>query len=135
MKTYDLTNGVLRLAAGKASKKSVPPKGHPPTFYLPYSVAMLPQPSQPFLLAIRPQWFAARNIERSYLMTNSTKASKPTHSAYVVKEFSDGSKSFWNRVGSAWKHKDGDGFNVQLETIPLDGRITLRVNDQKTSAV
>ena len=66
-------------------------------------------------------------------MSESSKGSKPTHSAYVVKESSTGGKSFWNRIGSAWKHKDGDGFNIQLECIPLDGRITLRVNDEKKS--
>ncbi len=50
----------------------------------------------------------------------------PSHTAYVVRDHAGG-KSFWTRVGSAWAHKDGKGFNVQLETMPLDGRITLRV--------
>jgi hypothetical protein len=31
------------------------------------------------------------------------------------------------RLGAAWQHKDGKGFNVQLDCVPLDGRITLRV--------
>ena len=64
-------------------------------------------------------------------MTDNNKSSKPTHAAYVVKESSNGSKSYWNRIGSAWKHKDGDGFNIQLETVPLDGRVTLRIIDEK----
>ncbi|MEZ6098139.1 MAG: hypothetical protein R3E01_04135 [Pirellulaceae bacterium] len=64
-------------------------------------------------------------------MSESNKASKPTRTAYVVRESTNGGKSYWNRIGSAWKHKDGDGFNIQLECIPLDGRITLRLNDDK----
>jgi len=36
------------------------------------------------------------------------------------------------RIGSALAHADGNGFNIQLETIPLDGRIALRVASEKT---
>src|SRR5271169_386141 len=28
---------------------------------------------------------------------------------------------------SAWAHADGNGFNLQLETVPLDGRVALRI--------
>ncbi|MEZ6064129.1 MAG: hypothetical protein R3B90_00125 [Planctomycetaceae bacterium] len=42
-----------------------------------------------------------------------------------------GKKGFWTRIGSAWAHADGSGFNIQLECIPLDGRITLRVASEK----
>ena len=28
-------------------------------------------------------------------------------------------------------HNDGKGFNIQIETVPLDGRITLRVPSEK----
>jgi hypothetical protein len=38
----------------------------------------------------------------------------------------------WIRIGSAWAHTDGNGFNIQLETVPLDGRIPLRVASEKT---
>ncbi len=40
-------------------------------------------------------------------------------------------KGFWTRIGSAWAHKDGNGFNIQVEIVPLDGRITLRVATEK----
>jgi hypothetical protein len=26
-----------------------------------------------------------------------------------------------------WAHADGNGFNIQLETVPLDGRVALRI--------
>ena len=50
----------------------------------------------------------------------------PTHVAYHVRNV-DGKKSFWTRIGSAWAHADGKGFNLQVEMVPLDGRISLRV--------
>ena len=36
-------------------------------------------------------------------------------------------KSFWTKVGAAWKHKDGRGYSLQLETCPINGRIDLRL--------
>jgi hypothetical protein len=54
----------------------------------------------------------------------------PSHTAYMVRDTGSG-KSFWTRIGSAWAHKDGKGFNLQIETMPLDGRITLRVVAEK----
>ena len=63
--------------------------------------------------------------------TNNQPASKtPTHIAYHVRN-REGGKGFWTRIGSAWIHTDGKGFNIQIETVPLDGRITLRVASEK----
>lgn len=67
-------------------------------------------------------------------MSESQSVSKvPTHIAYQVRESGSGpnAKSYWNRIGSAWAHNDGQGFNLQLECVPLDGRVTLRVRSEK----
>lgn len=62
---------------------------------------------------------------------NEQPASKsPSHVAYHVRD-REGGKGFWTRIGSAWVHGDDKGFNIQLETMPLDGRITLRVVSEK----
>lgn len=37
-----------------------------------------------------------------------------------------GDKSFWNKVGAAWMHKDANGYTLQLESLPVGGRIVLR---------
>ncbi|PZR93265.1 MAG: hypothetical protein DLM68_01135 [Hyphomicrobiales bacterium] len=38
-----------------------------------------------------------------------------------------GEKKFWNRIGAAWEHEDGDGLTLQLDLFPVaDGRIVLR---------
>jgi hypothetical protein len=58
---------------------------------------------------------------------NTAPASKtPSHTAYQVRD-REGGKGYWTRIGAAWAHGDGQGFNIQLESVPLDGRITLRV--------
>ena len=62
---------------------------------------------------------------------NKTSTSNgPSHIAYQVRD-GKGDKGFWTRIGAAWQHKDGNGFNIQLESVPLDGRITLRIATEK----
>jgi hypothetical protein len=60
----------------------------------------------------------------------TVKPNSPTHAAYHVREVKNG-KDIWTRIGSAWAHKDGKGFNIQIDTVPLDGSVTLRVPEQK----
>lgn len=59
-------------------------------------------------------------------MTTEKPSKTPSHTAYQVRQTKDG-KSFWTRIGSAWAHGDGQGFNLQLDAVPLDGAVTLRV--------
>jgi len=64
-------------------------------------------------------------------MSNNTETATPSgnapsHIAYHVRDGKD-KKGFWTRIGVAWQHKDGKGFNIQLEVAPLDGRILLRI--------
>jgi hypothetical protein len=64
--------------------------------------------------------------------TNNQPASKsPSHIVYHVRN-REGGEGFWTRIGAAWAHADGNGFNIQIETVPLDGRITLRVASEKS---
>lgn len=65
-------------------------------------------------------------------MTDTTTATgkKPSHIAYQVRD-REGKNGFWTRIGSAWAHQDGKGFNIQIEAVPLDGRITLRVATER----
>ncbi len=62
--------------------------------------------------------------------TASTGSKTPSHIAYQVRD-REGKKGFWTRIGSAWSHNDGKGFNIQLECVPLDGRITLRLANEE----
>ena len=57
--------------------------------------------------------------------TTQTKTAKaPNFVAWHVTQ--KGDKSYWNKVGAAWGHKDGAGFTIQLEMVPISGRIVLR---------
>jgi hypothetical protein len=51
----------------------------------------------------------------------------PSHHVYQVRDRGEGQKGIWTRIGIAWAQKDGKGFNVLLDAVPLDGRLTLRV--------
>lgn len=58
-------------------------------------------------------------------MADKGQPQPPTHRAYsVVKR--DGQDDFWLNLGLAFPHKDGRGFNVALQALPLDGKIVCR---------
>jgi hypothetical protein len=59
----------------------------------------------------------------------SSNSKSPTHVAYQVREGKD--KGYFTRIGAAWPHRDGKGFNIQLDVVPLDGKITLRIAAEK----
>lgn len=55
---------------------------------------------------------------------NENSGSKPDFDAYVVE--GDGENAFWTKVGGAWQHKDGKGFNLVLTALPVNGRLVMR---------
>lgn len=63
---------------------------------------------------------------------NKTKATgkSPSYIAYQVSD-RDGNNGFWTRIGVAFAHADGKGYNIQFSAVPLDGRITLRLPSEK----
>jgi hypothetical protein len=48
---------------------------------------------------------------------------KPTLIAYTVKDRGEGQKDIWTRIGAAWPHGSGNGLSIQLDALPMDGRI------------
>ena len=57
-------------------------------------------------------------------MNKPTTNTAPTHHLFVVK--GEGAKVFWTNVGVGWQHADGNGMNLTLSLLPLDGRIVIR---------
>ena len=49
----------------------------------------------------------------------------PTHRVYTVIK-REGQDDCWLNIGLAFPHKDGKGFNVVLQALPLDGKIVCR---------
>jgi hypothetical protein len=71
-------------------------------------------------------------------MSNDNDSKRPSHIAYQVRE-GDDNKSYFNRIGAVWQHKDGEGFNIQLDSVPVDGKLTVRsvqdrIQDAKDNA-
>lgn len=52
-------------------------------------------------------------------------AKKPSHEVFQVIAIAK-DRSYWNRIGAAWEHEDGEGLSVTLQAFPLDGRIVIR---------
>ena len=42
-----------------------------------------------------------------------------------------GRNARWTDIGVAWATKDGKGFTLALNAIPVNGRIVMRINDEK----
>jgi hypothetical protein len=69
--------------------------------------------------------------ERSLNMTNqsSTKRNQPTHRIYSVS--GEGDKTNWTPIGAAWPNRDGNGFSITCDAMPLTGRIVMRAITEK----
>ena len=51
---------------------------------------------------------------------------QPSYRAYTIVK-REGQDDFWLAIGAAFMHQDGDGFNVVLQALPIDGKIVLRL--------
>lgn len=55
---------------------------------------------------------------------NTSNGRKPTHRLYNV--IGEGETASWIVIGAAWPNKDGKGFNLAIDAIPLSGRFVMR---------
>jgi hypothetical protein len=51
--------------------------------------------------------------------------SVPIYQAYTVIK-REGQDDWWCNIGAAFSHADGNGLNLILQALPLDGKIVLR---------
>jgi len=63
----------------------------------------------------------------------TTTSTRPAFTAFSVRDYQkNGQKeSDWTRIGVAWQHRDGDGFDIILEALPVSGRVAVRKNKPK----
>ena len=52
-------------------------------------------------------------------------ADQPALQAFTVIK-REGQDDYWLNIGAAFAHKDGDGFNIILQALPINGKIVLR---------
>lgn len=57
---------------------------------------------------------------------------KPTHRLYRV--LGDGKAAIWTPIGAAWPNKDGLGFSLQCDAVPLQGCLVLRAIIEREDA-
>ena len=57
--------------------------------------------------------------------------SAPSHNVFTVEDRGEGEDPFWLKIGAAWPHKDGKGFNITLSALPPDNRLVLRVPSEQ----
>jgi hypothetical protein len=62
----------------------------------------------------------------------ASKPRKPTHEAFVVT--GEGENAFWTKIGAAWPHEDGKGWNIDLIAFPLNGRLVVRERKENERA-
>lgn len=62
-------------------------------------------------------------------MADKDQPKQPTHRAYSVIR-REGQDDFWLNLGLVFPHKDGNGFNIILQALPLDGKIVCRTLDE-----
>jgi hypothetical protein len=55
-----------------------------------------------------------------------TETQAPNLYAYAVEDAPRGKKSYWTRIGRLFQHKDGKGFDLVLNALPINGRIVIR---------
>ncbi len=51
-------------------------------------------------------------------------SNRPTFRLYTVT--GDGDHTRWTDIGVAWRTRDGKGFTLSLNALPLNGRIVMR---------
>ncbi len=56
--------------------------------------------------------------------------------AYTVREFERNGEAErdWMRIGVAFPHEDGKGFNLTLHATPIDGKVVVRLFEPKEEA-
>ena len=59
--------------------------------------------------------------------------SKPTMIAMTARNYDDNGtkKTRWYEIGAAWQTKSGNGFNVTLHALPVDGSFSLFLPKEK----
>ncbi len=58
-------------------------------------------------------------------MAEKDQTRQPSHRAYSVIR-REGQDDYWLNIGLVFPHKDGTGFNIMLQALPLDGKIVCR---------
>lgn len=75
-----------------------------------------------------------RSTSKSSTANSDTTASanRPAFRLYSVT--GEGDAARWTDIGVAWATRDGKGFTLNLNALPLNGRVVMRENGDKQTA-
>lgn len=59
-------------------------------------------------------------------MSDQQTTKQPSHSVYTVIEREGNRQNKWLEIGAAWETRDGEGYTIQLDALPIDNRLVLR---------
>jgi hypothetical protein len=62
----------------------------------------------------------------------SKTTNRPSHRVYAVTK--NGERNFWQPIGAAWAHGDGEGFNLKLDYLPLNSGAEIVIRKPKATA-
>lgn len=94
----------------------------------------LPSPSWPALNQLSPVSGTAASgggTKTNIMARNEDQHCRTTSSHGILVFEGEGDKVSWPKVGCAWQHGDRQGFNITLSTLPISGRLTIRVRSYK----
>ncbi|WP_146169900.1 hypothetical protein [Kordia periserrulae] len=69
--------------------------------------------------------FVISQLKKEITMTEQTQKKTPDFNVYYVPEQSE---ARWIKVGAAWNNQDGQGANIQMDSLPFNfnGKLVLR---------
>jgi len=68
---------------------------------------------------------------------NAEPAPAPSYlNVFTVEEYESNGKTGkrWTKIGAAFPHKEGVGFNIELKAFPIDGRLVVLPPDTEDSS-
>jgi hypothetical protein len=73
-----------------------------------------------------------RTVKEQIMTTAQTATAKPTHRIYSVS--GEGKSANWTEIGAAWPNKDGLGYSITCDALPVSGRMVMRKITEKAKA-
>jgi hypothetical protein len=77
-----------------------------------------------------------RNQPQTARATAPAESTAPTYlNVFTVEEYESNGKTGkrWTKIGAAFPHKEGVGFNIELKAFPVDGRLVVLPPDTDDS--
>src|SRR5262249_62156133 len=78
----------------------------------------------------RRRLYASPCAGSSKLPAKELVVSTPAYRAYTVIK-REGKDDYWLNLGVAFRHEDGEGFNILLQALPTDAKLVLRTYKEK----